>query len=123
MREITTHHDGHGLTESIRIEADEPGPGGASYSYKVEIDLGGAWLELCTIQFQKGPRSVGNSTPGIVDTVLLAIVRDRLESFNAGEFRCRQNAIAITKIEEAMHWLKDRADERARRGVLGTNEK
>lgn len=37
MREITTHHDGHGLNESIEIEADDPGPGGASHHYNAVI--------------------------------------------------------------------------------------
>jgi hypothetical protein len=128
-REITSHHDGHGLNESIRIVADEPGPGGASHHYKISIhvdstaDRPGGLLEVATIQFQKGPRNVEGSEPGIVESVLLAIVRDRLEAFNAGEYRCRQNAVAITKTEEAMHWLRDRADERARRGVLGSYQK
>jgi len=124
MREITTHHDGHGLNESITIKADEPGPGGASHCYDVEIGLeGGSWSQVGRIQFQQGPRNVEGSTPGMTDIALLAIVRHRLESFNAGEFRCRENACAITHIQEAMMWMRERADERAKRGVLGKNEK
>jgi hypothetical protein len=52
---------------------------------------------------------------------LLAIVIDRLRSFQAGPFACRENALALTKIEEAMHWLNHRTSERKNRGVEGTN--
>lgn len=119
MREIVTHHDGHGLNESIKIEADEPGPGGASHLYILSINDS----EVGRVQFQKGPRDVEGSTPGAVENAVLAIVRDRMESFNAGEYRCRENALVATKVEEAMHWLKARADERAQRQVLGTYAK
>lgn len=118
-REITNHYDGHGLAESLRIMADEPGPGGASHLY---IVLAGD-AEVGRIQYQKGPRNVEGSTPGVIETVLLAIVIDRMNSFNAGEYRCRENSLVATKCEEAMHWLKHRADDRARRKVLGTYAK
>lgn len=123
-RQITDHHDGHGLTESLIIEADGPGPGGASHHYRVHIQVDGAKLfDVAEVQFQKGPRLETGSTPGVVESVLLAIVIDRMRSFNAGDYRCRENALVMTKCEEALHWLKARADERARRGVLGTYQK
>ena len=84
MREITTHRDGFGLTDKVRIEADEPGPGGASHRYVVSVNIGeggDAWMELCDIQFQRGPRNEKGSTTGLLTNVLLAIVRDHLEGF------------------------------------------
>ena len=126
MREIFDHHDGHGLTESIKIEADEPGPGGASHHYTAVMTpavLAGARFEPLKVQFQKGPRGEKESSPGIVEAVLLAIVIDRMRAFNAGEYKCRENALVMTKCEEALHWLKHRADDRAKRKVLGTYEK
>lgn len=36
-------------------------------------------------------------------------------------FKCRENACAITKIEEAEMWLQKRTAERKQRGVEGTN--
>lgn len=130
MREILDHHDGHGLTESLRIVADDPGPGGASHHYTVTVPVGTAddpdiadGLIVANIQFQRGPRNVADSTPGIVESVLLAIVADRMRCFNEGEYRCRENALVLTHVEEAMHWLKARADAWARRGVLGTYQK
>jgi hypothetical protein len=119
-RLITGHHDGHGLAESLVIEADEPGAGGASHRYVVTAEDG---TIVATIQYQAGPRHETGSTPGVIDSVLLAIVADRMEKFNEGPYRCRENSLVLTKVEEALHWLKHRADERARRGVLGKNAK
>lgn len=63
----------------------------------------------------------GGAAEGIVN--LLEIVRDRLTAFNKGEFATRENACAITHIEEALMWMAKRADDRAERGVLGTYNK
>ena len=118
-RELNAHHDGHALTASIELIADEPGPGGASHRY--DATIGGEPVAM--IQFQKGPRNVEGSAAGVVESVLRAIVADRMRAFNEGDYRCRENALVLTKVEEAMHWLKHRADERAKRGVLGTYSK
>lgn len=119
MRDIIDHHDGHGLNEAIRIRADAPGPGGASHEYV--LDIGG--FCVASIQFQKGPRQEPGSIAGVTEAALLAVLIDRLRCFQAGEYACRENAIQITKLEETLHWTKARADARARRGVLGTNQK
>lgn len=42
---------------------------------------------------------------GLTNEVLLAIVKDRLECSQRGAHRCREDALALTKIEEALHWL------------------
>ena len=72
------------------------------------------------IHFQNGtiPEAGYN---GVTQEVLLAIVADRLRSFQAGPFSCRENALALTKIEEAQHWLQQRTLARMRRGVEGTH--
>lgn len=36
-------------------------------------------------------------------------------------YKCRENAIAITKLEEALLWLRKRTMNRERRGVEGTS--
>lgn len=41
---------------------------------------------------------------------------------NGGKFRCRENALAITHLEEAGHWLEHRQREREARGVEGTHQ-
>ena len=38
---------------------------------------------VATIQFQRGPRNVEGSTPGITEAVLYAVLIDRLEGFQA----------------------------------------
>lgn len=124
MRKITGHHDGHGLNESIRIEADEPGPGGASHRYEMVYNFPDGQLQTVGfVQFQKGPRNVEGSTAGATDIALLSIVRDRLECFEAGEYACDENARALDALRQAIVWMKERADNRAARGVLGTYNK
>jgi hypothetical protein len=117
---INDHHDGFGLAESMDIQrCDEVGPGGAHHHYKVSID----GSVVADIQFQKGPRNEEGSIPGVIESALYAIILDRLRSFQAGEYSCRENAIVITKTEEALMWTQQRARNRAKRGVLGTNKK
>ncbi|MFT9371937.1 hypothetical protein [Paenibacillus polymyxa] len=52
---------------------------------------------------------------------LIAMVIARLEGFQNSEFRNRYNAVAITKLEEALLWLRKRTLEREARGVEGTH--
>lgn len=76
---------------------------------------------LCEINFQEGPiRECGVN--GIHNEDLLNIVLERLSGFQKSKFRCRENAVAITKIEEALMWLRKRTDGREHRGVEGTSE-
>ncbi|MGY6251603.1 hypothetical protein ACXIUS_29435 [Bosea thiooxidans] len=118
---------------TVTVE-DEPGAGGASHLYMVRgFNTGtnascpftkrhGGPSEHATILFQNGPiNEVGVN--GVTQEVLLAIVADRLRSFQAGPYSCRENALALTKIEEAQHWLQQRTIARMRRGVEGTHEK
>jgi hypothetical protein len=124
MRTIDIHHDGHGLNESIVIVADTPDSSGASHLYSMQIEQPekDGW-QVAQIQFQKGPRNVEGSIPGATEASLLAVLIDRLRGFQAGPYSCRENAIQLTKLEEVLHWTKARADERAKRGVLGKNIK
>lgn len=88
---------------------------------------GGAHATGIAINWQNGPLGSGEDRQepngAFVETVI-AIARDRLEFYqNAsdGRFKCRQNALAITKLEEALHWLQDRTAEREARQVEGTH--
>lgn len=58
----------------------------------------------------------------MTEMAVLAVVIDRLRSHQSGPYSCRENACALTKCEEALHWMRQRADNRAARGVLGTNQ-
>ena len=128
MRELNDHIV-NPANDRLKITVtDEPGAGGANHRYEVQgfdptanssagQELPGANL---VIHFQNGtiPEAGCN---GVTQEVLLAIVADRLRSFQAGPFSCRENALALTKIEEAQHWLQQRTLARMRRGVEGTH--
>ena len=77
---------------------------------------------LNEIKFQEGPIKE-QGVNGIHNEDLIAIVICRLEHFQRSEFSCRENAIAITKLEEALLWLRKRTMGRERRHVEGTSLK
>lgn len=77
---------------------------------------------LTEIHFQEGPiKEVGVN--GVNNEDLIAMVICRLEHFNNSEYRCRENALAITALEEALLWLRKRTMGREKRGVEGTHIK
>ncbi len=49
---------------------------------------------------------------------MLSVSIERLQRLNAA-FPCRENACAITKMEEALMWLNKRTEDRKLRGVEG----
>lgn len=124
MDQITDHMSNE-VNDGIQIVRDESGAGGASHLYNLSWDTGTvAGRESIAIRFQNGPigdRVRGQGPNGVTNEALLAVVLDRLRGFQSGEFKCRENALAITKIEEALHWLKHRTNDRIRRGVEGKN--
>lgn len=58
---------------------------------------------------------------GIQAVDMLEYVKCLFESLNES-FPCRENALTITKIEEAIHWQEARTKNRIKRGVEGKNE-
>ena len=77
--------------------------------------------ELSSVNFQEGPiKECGVN--GVCNEDLIAMVICRLEHFQKGQFACRENALAITKLEEALLWLRKRTMGREQRGVEGTNK-
>jgi hypothetical protein len=72
------------------------------------------------VDFQEGPcKECGVNGVGNED--LIAMVITRLVHFQKSEYACRENALAITKLEEAMLWLRKRTMGREQRGVEGTH--
>jgi len=60
-----------------------------------------------TLAFQRGPeKSVGVN--GLTNEVLLAVVMDRLERFQAGPAPCEENAEALELLERALAKLAAR---------------
>jgi len=73
------------------------------------------------VTFQNGPiREAGVN--GVTQEALLAIVIDRLESFQAGPFPSDQNAVALDHVKAALWHLKERTRMRLARGVEGTTQ-
>lgn len=103
------------------IAIDEPSHGNACHFYRIETTATADPVAIVgQIDFQKGPIKE-HGVNGCHHEDLLAIVLDRLQSFQSGDFKCRENALAITKIEEALHWLNHRTASRQSRGVEGTS--
>lgn len=120
VRELTSHRV-NGLNEALRIEVlDEPGQGNACHVYRISVPNGAQVARpVCVdIEFQNGPIQE-DGINGISGEALMAIVEDRLIGFQSGKYACRENAIALTKIQEAMMWLLKRTRDRMARGVEG----
>lgn len=100
------------------------GNGGAYHTYGISWDArGDGYIGNHRICFQNGARKVNGSTNGVIDSDLLEIVRHRLQCFQKGDFATRENAIALTHIEEALLWMNKRVEDRIERNVLGTMNK
>lgn len=75
---------------------------------------------LLNVEFQRGPIKEAGLN-GVMDEDLIAMVIDRLQGFQKTEYIVKENAMAITKLEEALLWLRKRTMEREKRGVEGTH--
>ena len=137
MREITDHKL-NGINEALKVIAiDRPGPGGANHKYAIELypEGGDSAKYAVVLSFQNGPIGSPADMNGITGEAILAVAIDRLRGFQftrddagnytkaPGPFACRENAIALTKIEEALMWLQKRTRDRMARGVEGTIKK
>lgn len=102
---------------------------GAPHLFKVERSSEFAWPEdettagsnnLATIHFQEGP-VLECGVNGVCHEDLIAMVICRLEHFQKGPYACRENALAITALEEALLRLRQRTMGRSNRNVEGTS--
>lgn len=121
--------------ERLYIEIkDKPGAGGAHHHYEIggfDINanptLTNARRMICVspgpytteIYFQNGPIKE-HGVNGVTQEALMAICIDRLESFQAGPFACKENATALWHLKRALEALHSRTKERQSRGVEGT---
>lgn len=138
MRELTSHKVNR-LNDALTIEVlDEPGAGNACHYYKIhgprrheeglpedvtnDDGTRKTYPDPCCIGFQNGPIQ-GAGVNGISNEALLAIIEDRLLGFQSGQYACRESAIALTKLQEAMMWLQKRTRDRLARGVEGTMQR
>lgn len=132
MRTIDDHKINPANDKLIITVLDPPSHGGASHVYAIsgmELMRNEAVQKAAddypedsaVIMFQCGGIAE-HGVNGVTQEALLAIVADRLRSFQAGPFSSRENALALTKIEEAQHWLQQRTLRRMRQGIEGTHQ-
>jgi hypothetical protein len=131
MRALTDHQVNPANDKLTILVTDEPGAGGANHRYGItgfdtfnNPSVAGEERssQSVVLFFQNGPiAEVGVN--GITHEALLAILVDRLQSFQAGPYACRENALALTHLQDAQHWLNHRTRARMARGVEGTHEK
>ena len=109
-----------GITITCDDRDDEKG-GNMSHEYRMEYDpLNNGYKQTQAVKFQQGPVAE-HGINGITNEALLAIVIDRLEGAQEGPYKSRYNALALTKLEEAILWLSRRTLDRQARGVEGTS--
>lgn len=123
-------HQTNLANDRLEIEVtDAPGSGGASHRYVISgfdcqrnpSALPGDLITFVVLNFQNGPiNEVGVN--GVTHEALLAIVADRLRCFQGGPYACWENAMALTRIQDALAWLHHRTRSREKRGVEGTHE-
>lgn len=130
MRTITTHK--HNVAnEHITIEVvDERGSGNANHHYFLRgfhTQKNPSANSSCNddtglhVVFQNGPIMEAGIN-GITNEALLAVIIDRMQGFQSGPYACRENALALTKLEEAMHWMLARTRRRESDGTEGTHK-
>ncbi len=104
---------------------DEPSFGGACHRYQVEsvpTRENEPTSILTMVIFQKGPIKE-NGVNGCHHEDLIAIVMDRLQHFQKGDYNCVENEVALTHLQSALDVLRSRTTKREERGVEGTSAK
>jgi hypothetical protein len=86
--------------------------------YEIDSPVNGDLL--VELAFQDGPvKEVGVN--GIFVEDLLVVVRDRLERYQDGPWKCDENAEAMAAVTRALDALNVRTGNRAASGKLGTS--
>jgi len=105
------------LNDAIEVLAcGAPGNGGAHFMYTLGHKSPSGDAVAC-LKFQQGDPAA--EINGLSNEALLAVLLHRMAGFQSGPFKCRDNAIIITHLEDAMLRMNRRTIERHGRGVLG----
>ncbi len=126
---LLTDHKVNFANEDLAIAVmDQPGAGGASHHYHItgfntETNAScpfqkrhGQPARHATILFQNGPIQ-SSGVNGITHEVLIAILIDRLRSFQAGPYACDENAQALISLVNAQLALHSRTQRRQSEGT------
>lgn len=109
------YSDGNRIVQQV----GERTSGGAYAEFRV---IDGFNNEIGNINFQHNTISdVG--VVGWTNECLLAVVADRLQSFQDGPFPCEENQIALESVKRALFILEKRTADRKNRGVEGQHIK
>jgi hypothetical protein len=108
-----------GTQKYTRVVAGDEKEFNANHFYTVETVKEPNFI-VGQVQFQKGAIKE-HGVNGVMNEDLIVMVIDRLQSFQDSDYKCRENAVAITKLEEALMWLGKRTADRERRKVEGTS--
>lgn len=103
------------ILEDHRTDDEGRPAGGTTTGGGIHVE----WQNGPLVDPETGDRRDPNGA--FVEDVIAAAV-GRLEFYNASQFRCRENSLAITHLQEALHWLQHRTEDRERRGVEGTHQ-
>ncbi len=114
-REITAHKGAGGLDDQLTITCH------GSRDYQIQLKLAAHPDHAVWIKFQNGLVKE-HGINGITNESLIAVVMDRLEQFQQGEFACMENNSAVSNLAGAMYWLQCRTRDRVNRGVEGTDQ-
>lgn len=76
---------------------------------------------LAELVWQDGIESLNGRNGLFVEDVIEACLQ-RMRYFNDSKFRCRENSLAITKLEEAQQWLRQRQRNRFVEGKQSSYE-
>lgn len=101
------------IRNDFQTNTDGNPSGGTSQARGVQID------------WQNGPLAVDGvrkEPNGAFVEEVIQIAVDRINFYNDSKFRCRENSLAVTKLEEALHWLNSRTSRREASGIEGTHQ-
>lgn len=110
-------------SEEKTISVDKDDTYGGAHYYSARNCMGfnnGKTEYVDSVQYVGFIKKLDDGTilPGLQSEQLLLILIDRHKKLNE-RFPSREGALAITKMEEALHWLEARVKERVNRGVMG----
>lgn len=115
MREITSHKiddiKGYEDRQPALLALGHPTIAGAEQDYQIIYAEPDGTDHITEINF------VSLEEQGVTNEALLAIVIDRLEGFQSGEFPCQENQLAMNACRYALSHLKQRTRGRIARGV------
>ena len=88
-------------------------PPGTSDSDLMEYEFPGGYK----VKFQNGAMELGRN--GATTEEVLDVLIAHINYFQQGKYACRENALVLTKLEEAKHWALHRKQLREAQGVKG----